>query len=117
MNQSITIGISGTFPNYEICFSAVPAPVKQGKTETITYSMAHRGFRIIGVNIQRDPFDTSDELVWAIPSDQQSIILTDINSDPRASTFGFQIVFNDAAGNQFSSIDPQIQNEGVELHT
>lgn len=113
MNQNITIGISGAFPNYQINFSSDPTPVKQGKTETITYSMAIRGFRIVGINLQRDPFDTEDELVWSIPVNQQSVILTDINTDPKPSTFGLQIIFNDSAGNQFSSMDPQVQNEGI----
>lgn len=114
MSQSISVAINGLFPDYGIEFSAEPTAVKQGKTETITYYLVSRGFRIVGINQQRNPFDTEDELVWAIPEDQQSVILTDINSDPKPSTFGLQLIFKDSVGNQFSSIDPQVENEGID---
>ncbi len=113
MNQTISVSINGAFPDYGIDFSAEPSPIKQGKTETITYTMISRGFRIVGINVQRNPFDTADQLTWAIPADQQSLILTDVNADPKQSIFCFEIVFSDSYGNQFSSKDPQIQNDGL----
>lgn len=112
MSQSISVSINGKFPDFGISFSAEPAPVEYGKNETITYFMVSRGFRIVGINVQRHPFDTSDQLTWAIPADQQSLILSDINADAKASVFCFEIVFSDSYGNQFSSKDPQIENDG-----
>lgn len=114
MSQEISVAIHGIFPDYGIEFSAEPTPVKQGKTEIITYTLITRGFRVTGVNQQRDPFNTEDELIWSIPEDGQSVIFTDINSDKKPSVFGLQIIFADSSGNQFSSMDPQVQNEGVE---
>lgn len=114
MSQNITVSINGLFPDYGIDFSAEPTPVEQGKTETITYTLVSRGFRIVGINQQREPFNTKDELIWAIPEDQQSVIFTDINSDPKSSTFGLQLIFKDSTGNQFSSMDPQVENEGID---
>lgn len=113
MNQTISVSINGNFPDYDIAFSGDPTPVEHGKTETITYMNISRGFRFVGINVQRHPFDTSDQLTWAIPADQQSLILTDLNVDPKQSVFCFEIVFSDSEGNQFSSKDPQIQNDGI----
>ncbi|MBE5314848.1 MAG: DP-EP family protein [Xanthomonadales bacterium] len=113
MSQSISVSINGAFPDYGIAFSSEPLPVKHGKTETITYTMISRGFRFVGINVQRNPFDTADQLTWAIPADQQSLILTDVNADAGQSVFRFEIVFSDSQGNQFSSMDPQIENDGI----
>ncbi len=112
MSQRISISINGAFPDFAISFGAEPTPVEFGKTETITYYMISRGFRIVGINAQRHPFDTADQLTWAIPADQQSLILTDVNTDPKPSVFCFEIVFSDSYGNQFSSEDPQVENDG-----
>lgn len=114
MSQNISIAINGAFPDFGIDFSSEPVPVPHGKTEKITYTLISRGFRIVGINQQHTPFDTSSELIWAIPADQQSVILTDINSDTKSSTFGLQIIFIDSYGNIFSSMDPQVRNEGID---
>lgn len=112
MSQTINISISGTFPNYAISFDSTPQPVPYGKTDTIGYEMATPGFSIVAVNMQRDPFSSADQLIWAIPTGGQSLILTDNNTDKVATTFGVEIVFADKSGNMFSSPDPEVINEG-----
>jgi hypothetical protein len=112
MNQTISINIAGGFPSYQITFSADPASVPFGQTATITYALASKGFKIHGINLQRDPFASTDEMTWAVPKDSQSLILTDVNSDPRVTQFGLEIIFEDSHGNRFSSTDPVVVNEG-----
>jgi hypothetical protein len=112
MNQSITVTITGTFPNYAIVFSADPIPVPFKQQRTITYTLSSDAFRFTGISLQRNPFDTDDELTWAIPASGAQLILTDINADPIESIFCFQILFADLAGNAFTSTDPQVRNEG-----
>ena len=113
MDQTISVTIDGSFPNYEITFSADPAPVPANCTQTITYELVSDPFSFVGVNLQRDPFNSGDELTWAIPFEGRSLILTDVNSDPLQTTFGLELVFQDKSGNTFSSTDPQVVNEGV----
>lgn len=112
MSQTIQVQIGGRFPAYSISFSAQPAPVPYPSTQTITYQMGSPGFQIIGVNLQRDPFASTDELTWAIPAGGLSLILTDVNQDKSATTFGMELIFADGAGNVFSSVDPEVVNEG-----
>lgn len=112
MNQTISVSIRGKFPKYKIKFSASPEPVPSRSKATFAYTIESKGFRVVGINTQREPFETKDELTWAIPADRQSVILFDDNKDRRRTVFGFEIVFEDAAGNQFSSTDPQVENEG-----
>jgi hypothetical protein len=112
MNQSISVTITGTFPNYVIDFSAEPDPVPYNEQRTITYTLSSDAFRFTGFALQRDPFSTEDELTWTIPANCASLVLTDNNSDPIESTFAFQIQFADLKGNTFSSTDPQVRNEG-----
>jgi hypothetical protein len=112
MNQSISITITGGFPSYQISFSAEPSSVPYGQTATITYALASKGFKIHGINLQRDPFSSTDELTWAVPNGGQSLTLTDVNRDPKATIFGLEIIFEDSHGNRFSSVDPEVANEG-----
>lgn len=114
MNQEISVTIKGKFPNYKIKFGASPEPVPRKTKATFTYVLQSKGFNIVGINLQRDPFQSKDELTWALPSDRQSIILQDTNKDRLRSVFGVEIVFEDSAGNQFSSPDPQVANEGLD---
>lgn len=112
MNQTINVSITGSFPGYQIAFSAEPNSVPYGQSATITYAMATKGFKIHGINLQRDPFGSNDELTWAVPNGGQSLILSDTNSDPQPTTFGLEIIFEDSHGNRFSSVDPRVENEG-----
>lgn len=112
MNQTIDVRISGSFPAYQIIFSDEPTPVPYGATASITYVLSTPDFSIVAVNMQRHPFGTLDELTWAIPRDQQSLILTDRNVDKSQTTYGIEIVFADKKGNRFSSPDPEVVNEG-----
>lgn len=112
MNQTIQVTISGSFPSYKVSFSAQPSAVAYRSTQTFTYQMSSTGFRLIGVNLQRSPFGSADELTWAIPTAQNQVILTDVNSDKQETKFGLELIFADAAGNMFSSQDPEILNEG-----
>jgi hypothetical protein len=112
MEQQISIVVRGTFPRFEIEFSADPLPVPRESTAVFTYTLASPGFRLVGVNLQREPFRSQDELTWTLPAERQSVILKDQNKDWRQTFFGIELLFEDSAGNQFSSADPQVENEG-----
>ncbi len=112
MNQTINVSITGSFPGYQIAFSAEVNNVPFGQTATITYAMATKGYKIRGINLQRDPFRSNDELTWAVPKDGQSLILSNINCDSQETRFGLEIIFEDSHGNRFSSTDPEVVDEG-----
>jgi hypothetical protein len=113
MHQDIGISISGKFPDCKIKFSEDPTPVPRKARATFTFALQSKGFRIVDINMQREPFETQSELTWSIPADQQSVTLLDRNKDRLRSAFAVEIVFEDAAGNRFSSQDPQVENEGL----
>jgi hypothetical protein len=46
MSQTINVSITGSFPSYQIAFSAEPNSVPYGQSATITYAMASKGFKI-----------------------------------------------------------------------
>lgn len=113
MHQEISVKIKGKFPNYKIKFSADPEPVPRKTRATFKYTIESSGFRIVAVNLQREPFHSKDELTWTLPADRTSVTLEDVNKDKIRTFFGIVIVFEDALGNQFSSADPQVENEGL----
>lgn len=114
MNQTISVTITGSFPGYQIAFSADPSNVPYNQTATITYTVTSKGFRIRGINLQRSPFSSNDELTWAVPNGGQSLILSNNNCDTQETRFGLEIIFEDSQGNRFSSMDPEVVDEGEE---
>lgn len=113
--QVIYVQIKGSAPNYQVSFSADPDPVPHGSTANIVYEFtpSTSGFSFIGLNsVHYSRPASGGSFGSSVGRGAQSLTITDVNTYDRAVVIGFQITFEDAAGHQFSSTDPEVQNEG-----